>query len=125
VSKIYISGPITSRPDTHREDFRSAAESLIAAGYRKVVDPHDVPACPGDGCGGSRVNGAYRHTWECYLRHDLAALLTLCDSVAVLPGWQESPGARFEVDVATQLRYVVEPLTYWLECAGIPRHTVI
>ena len=39
-----------------------------------------------------RITG---HTWECYLRHDLVAMLA-CDAVAMLDGWETSHGARLE-----------------------------
>jgi hypothetical protein len=35
--------------------------------------------------------------------------LALCDGVALLPGWQDSRGARIEHQLATQLGLIVVP----------------
>lgn len=40
--KVFIAGPISSRPDTYREDF-AEAEDLLAAQGHVVFNPADLP----------------------------------------------------------------------------------
>jgi hypothetical protein len=42
-------------------------------------------------------------SWEGYMKLALAQLLT-CDTVALLPGWSDSPGARIECRLAQTLK---------------------
>ena len=46
-------------------------------------------------------------TWEDYMRDDLTALLT-CTHIVMLPGWEQSRGARLEKYVAEHLGMSVE-----------------
>ena len=88
MSRIYISGPISGRPDLNRPAFSAAAAGLRSMGH-DVINPHDIPAeRPGE--------------WTSHMRADLAALVT-CDLIAFLPGWQDSRGARLEATVAVEL----------------------
>jgi nucleoside 2-deoxyribosyltransferase len=64
-------------------------EALAATGV-EVVDPTQL--CPE----GSRP------TWLDYMRADIKALVD-CDSVLILPGWEESRGARVERMLAEAL----------------------
>ena len=41
-------------------------------------------------------------TWAEYMRTDLRALLD-CEAIALLPGWEQSRGARCEVSIAEDL----------------------
>ena len=41
-------------------------------------------------------------TWNDCMRRDIAALMD-CDTVATLPGWEHSKGARLEVLIAERL----------------------
>ncbi|WP_099235266.1 DUF4406 domain-containing protein [Pseudomonas sp. ICMP 460] len=45
-------------------------------------------------------------TWSDCMRRDIAALMD-CDTVATLPGWQESKGAQLEVLIAQHLGMTV------------------
>lgn len=101
--KIYISGAITGVPiEEARLTFEDAAKHVTGTGH-VAVNPFDVPPhwrcdCPIDvtdtaGAGGS-------HSWACYLRGDLAALLD-CDAILMLPGWESSHGARLELTTAS------------------------
>lgn len=47
------------------------------------------------------------------MRLALAQVLR-CDGVALLDGWEDSPGATLEVHVATKLKLIVGPLTEWV-----------
>ena len=41
-------------------------------------------------------------TWAEYMRTDLRAMLD-CEMIALLPGWEQSRGARREVSIADEL----------------------
>lgn len=84
---VYISGPITGKPELNRPAFARAAESFTAKGFQ-VVNPFDV--CP---------NPA---SWEEAMRADVRALM-LCTHIALLPGWQQSRGAVIEARLAADL----------------------
>jgi hypothetical protein len=98
--KLYVSGPMTGYPDWNNPAFREATAKLQKMGYT-VLSP----------VGG----GEPGWSWEDYLRWDLQALLLNSDGVATLPGWQESRGACFEIDVAQRLGMVVMPVDVWLK----------
>jgi hypothetical protein len=97
--KVYLSGPITGRPK-HVQEFADYADLLILAGH-EPLDPHSVSAQPhtGDCPPGVRNGAEDPHTWPCYLRTDLIAMLG-CDAVFMLPGHAASVGACFERHVA-------------------------
>jgi hypothetical protein len=69
----------------------------------EVINPLEVEACHTENCGGAHDSekGAYRHSWECYLKYDIKAMLT-CEGIYLIPGWEGSPGARLELFVAAQ-----------------------
>lgn len=89
--KIYISGPITGKPNLNREAFAQAAEAIRAAGH-EAVNPHEITAPLGDDA-----------PWEEYMKIDIAALVT-CDAILLLEGWQGSKGARLENKIARKLK---------------------
>jgi hypothetical protein len=111
--RTYLSGPITGN-STYRDDF-ARAEKIVAERGEEPVNPLHVPAaCNDSSClerGGpaDEHDGGTLHSWECYLRGDLAALMT-CDKVALLPGWEKSKGATLEQFVARTVNIEVEEL---------------
>ena len=84
MTRAYISGPITGKPNLNREAFYAAAMSLRAQGL-EVVNPFEV--CP---------NPA---SWLDAMRADIKALVD-CDRCYMLPGWQQSKGACIEAGIA-------------------------
>ena len=98
--RIYIAGPIAGRPNA-RAAFDAAESHLRAEGWYPInpflVTPHmhtgwPCPDGPDAGEGGE-------HTAPCYMRGDLAAMLT-CDAIYLLRGWELSSGARTEFEAA-------------------------
>lgn len=102
MSRVYISGPMTGYPVYNRGAFEVAANILRALGH-DPVDPGETET-PG-------------LSWSDYLRADLR-LLTDCDAVAVLPGWEASRGAALEVHVAHALGMTVLPIDRWTEVSA-------
>lgn len=101
--KLYIAGPMTGVKDWNFPAFFEAEEQLEYLGY-SVENParHD----------GNTVEEALAKVgtaenpvekWEFYVKRDLKYLLE-CAGVVLLPGWQESKGARLEVHIAKQLK---------------------
>ena len=82
--RIYISGPMTGKPDLNEPLFRSTEERLREMGH-EVFNPHNVQKQP-----------SYRD----YLANDLAWICERADALVVLPGWEDSPGSKAEVAVA-------------------------
>jgi len=97
--KIYLSGPITGYPH-HVRDFTTVAMMVRLFGH-EPLDPHNVPANShiGDCPSGVRNGSTDPHTWPCYLRTDIVAMLQ-CDAVLMLAGHGKSAGACFERQVA-------------------------
>lgn len=87
-SRIYMAGPMTGLPDFNFPAFNAAAGALRAIG-QAVENPAENPK-PSE------------PTWENYLRAALTQMLR-CDSIMLLPGWEESRGALLEKHVAEAL----------------------
>lgn len=83
--RVYLSGPMTGRPDLNFPAFHREAARLRAMGYH-VVNPAEITKDQSAG-------------WHECMRRDLAALLD-CDAIALLDGWQGSAGAHLEMHVA-------------------------
>lgn len=117
MSKVYLSGPMTGRPDYNREAFMAAEASLRKLGF-EVVNPHRVPEPPG-----LRPNDA-EHNWRRYLARDLALLLTEdVDLVALLPGWRESRGSVLEAKAAEAAGIETLPADILIRAEEILRRT--
>jgi len=95
--KIYLSGPMTGiEPREYRRRFREAETILRRHGYG-CINPCRVWPC--------RFPWLYRLmnallgkrlTYAVILAYDLILLMTRADGIAMLPGWEQSRGARIE-----------------------------
>lgn len=111
--KVYISGPISAGVPgadytERKERFHRAEVNLRAMGH-EPINPIWVDACAYRDCGGKideTEHNGFRHTWDCYLKYDLIALLG-CEAIALLPGWFLSKGSRLEWYIAHELRMPV------------------
>lgn len=84
--KIYISGAITGTTD-YMERFTNAEIALTNKGY-SVLNPAKVNSMlPGD------------TTHEEYMMMSLT-MLSMCDAIYMLTGWQQSRGANMELGYA-------------------------
>ena len=107
--KIYISGPMTGLPENNYPAFHEAARTLRAKGH-KVVNPAEIHPHGWLRRLLHRVLRVLRlvrgkqlaPTWADYMRADIRALLD-CEAIALLPGWDQSRGARCEVSIAEDL----------------------
>lgn len=86
MKRIYLSGPMTGLPDFNYPAFNAEAARLRALGY-EVVNPAENPP---------------QASWADYMRQDIPQLLT-CDTLALLPAWHNSKGARLEHYVAASM----------------------
>lgn len=87
-NRLYLAGPMTGFEDFNFPAFNAMAAQLRARGY-VVENPaeHGV---------------VEKADWADYMAYDLTRL-GLCGQVAVLPGWENSKGARLEVHIAREL----------------------
>lgn len=88
MKRIYIAGPMTGLPELNFPAFHTAAVALRTLGH-DAVNPAEINADP-------------NAEWLACMRADLAQLVT-CDAVYMLPGWEDSRGAKLEHDVACGL----------------------
>ena len=101
--RVYIAGPMTGHADHNYPAFHAAGERFQAAGW-EVVNPAE------------NFEGRTDLPRQMYLRADVAMLLD-CDAIALLPGWEESPGAKMEYLLAREFGMAVldaetlQPLT--------------
>jgi len=86
MNRIYISGPITGVKN-YKRYFQGAKDALTAKGY-DVVNPAELTAVIGDS-----------FTYDEILAIDLD-LLSRCDAMVQLPGWENSRGANVEYGYA-------------------------
>jgi hypothetical protein len=94
--KIYIAGPMSGLPEFNRPAFTAAADKLRAAGV-EVINPAE------------HFGGDQSLPWSVYMREGIAAVLR-ADCVRVLPGWENSRGAKLEVAVAEAIGIPVQAL---------------
>lgn len=107
--RIYIAGPISADPTRTIEEkiqaFTDTERALFKEGHTPINPTKVVPECKRT-CVERTVFpdrlGQGVHSWECYMKADITALLT-CDAIYPLNAWQLSPGARIEVELATAL----------------------
>jgi hypothetical protein len=102
--KIYVSGKIAGLSEEEFRDSFGRGCALVMTLGDTPVSPLEVPACLSEDCNGvsERLsNSQYLHSWACYLKYDIIAMLE-CEAIALLPNWPTSKGAKFERYVAEQ-----------------------
>ena len=92
MKRIYISGPMSGIAEHNFPAFNAEAARLRAMGY-EVVNP-------------AEMNVGSQDDWHACLRADIKALCD-CDTIALMPGWENSKGAHLEVHVAHRLGIAV------------------
>ena len=87
--KIYISGKITGLPmEVALANFRYYAYIIKETG-NTAINPMELP---------------HKHNkrWESFMKEDIAALMS-CDAIIIMDNYQNSKGARLELDLAMLL----------------------
>jgi hypothetical protein len=85
----YLSGPMTGLPDYNRPAFNEAAAELRSHGFT-VWNPAE------------EFDATSIYPRKIYIRKDIEALLK-CDAIVMLDGWENSAGAKLELDIAKEL----------------------
>lgn len=86
-ARIYLAGPMRGYPEFNYPAFHAAAAKLRDLGF-EVFNPAEC------------FDGDTSLPFETYMQRDLQEVVSWADEVWVLPGWQQSVGARIEVTVA-------------------------
>ncbi len=94
--KLYVCGPITGI-DNYKENFKEAQNILMQAGY-DVVNPCDL--------------NSISASWEECMKKDIPAMLE-CDGIALLPGWENSKGAKLELHIAQSICLPIKAIRAW------------
>lgn len=81
--KIYISGPITNNPD-YKKQFSRKYRELEDSGKWTVLSPLMINA---------------KLSWDDYMKIDLA-MVEVCDVIYMMKGWENSTGAKTELEYA-------------------------
>lgn len=102
MTTLYIAGPMTGLPDFNYPAFFDAARRLRAAGYG-VENPAENK--PEDTA-----------SWLAYMRMSLVQI-SRADGLALLPGWQDSRGARIEAKLADDLGLRLWGVDEWVHAA--------
>jgi hypothetical protein len=97
--KLYIAGPMTGIESRNFPAFDQADKFFRQKGY-EVINPailagSDVPD-----------TGVHSKHYFDMLKRDIR-LLVECDAIAMLPGWQNSKGARLEYFIARTFNLII------------------
>ena len=91
MNTIYLSGPMSGIANHNMPAFNAEADRLRAHGYQ-VINPAEINVDGGD--------------WKDCLRADIRQLMD-CDTLALLPGWENSQGAHLELHIAHRVGIAV------------------
>ena len=89
MNKLYLSGPMTGVKNFNHELFNRVAAEFRMVGF-EVCSPSEF------------FDGDTTREREEYMREAFKYLLE-ADTVVILPGWEQSKGARIEITVAQEL----------------------
>jgi hypothetical protein len=96
---IYISGQISGLPEAEALSNFAKAKSYLEGRYQfnpniKIISPmHDI-------------KHEHDKSWESYMKEDIHVLLR-CDTIALLPNWRNSKGAKLEYLIARSLNFKI------------------
>lgn len=112
MTRLYISGPVSGKPDDNRAAFADANMSLYEAGIT-AFDPHDL-VIPSDSHETAMLLCVNELTGRTH-KTGISYPVPRYDGVALLPGWEQSEGARLEKAVAEACGIEVKTVDEWLE----------
>jgi len=123
--KVYIAGPMTGLPQFNIPAFDRAAHMLRSHGI-EVISPAELDdpetratalASPDGAPGSGAANG---ETWGDFLSRDVKVIADSgLDGIVVLPGWNDSRGARLETFVGHAL-CGLDVYHYWWPLRKVP-----
>lgn len=87
-ARLYLAGPMSGLPELNFPAFHAAAAALRERGF-VIENPAEINADPTAG-------------WRDCMRADIKVLVD-CDGIALLPGWENSRGAKLERTIAIGL----------------------
>lgn len=111
MSRIYVSGPVTGKPDGNRVEFSLAGRRLRYAGHEADI-PTDFVRSEASHEEAMLVC-LQRLTGLGWPRQD-GKVPPHFDGLALLDGWEESAGSRLEKAVAEACGIECRPLADWL-----------
>ena len=88
---VYTAGPMTGLPERNYPAFRRMQARLEARGFTQIENPCAPDDHPDD-----------PHPWDWYMRRAIAQVVR-CRTILLLPGWQNSQGAKLEHMIAKAL----------------------
>lgn len=100
---VYLSGPISGLPMDNRDLFEHYRRAALEHGAQSAIVPHDL----------FEEVDTTGYKWEDYMKVCIAALLG-AEVILLLPGWQDSRGAKLEAEVAQGIGI---PRIYYTELA--------
>ena len=98
LSPVYVAGPMTGYDGYNYETFHAVSYALRARGIT-VVSPAEATPGVYAPVSESVVGTLTPEMHAAYLRRGFSQLM-LCRSVVLLPGWQHSHGAQYELHLA-------------------------
>jgi hypothetical protein len=116
VPRVYVAGPMRGIPHFNAPAFDQAATDLRELGYevcnpldrdRRYHGRHVTDSATGDVDEAARTTG---FNLRDALAWDMTYIAQQADAIAVLPGWEDSRGARAEVALAHALDIAVAPV---------------
>ena len=99
---LYVAGPMTGLPEFNYPAFNAAATELRAKGH-DVLNPADIE---------NDNDAGQPQAWDWYMRRAIA-MVARADGLAMLPGWENSKGARLEHSIGRALKLDIHPVWWW------------
>lgn len=123
---VYVCGPMSWKPKFNVPSFLEAQEDLKAQGYKVQLpadldDPKIVKALMKSEDGNPEA-GTTDLTWGDCLAMDVKLISDVCGGIAVLPGWNNSKGARLETFVNFLCR---KPTVYYPSLRKVPKRVLV
>lgn len=113
--RLYLAGPMTGIEHYNFPAFDAAAKQLREAGH-EVFNPAENDRENGFDATGLQGHEAAEHGFDLRtaLKQDLSWICDHAEGIALLPGWEESKGARAEVALAKALGLNSRLVWLWL-----------
>lgn len=105
--KLYLAGPMSGIEDFNAPAFRQAARALRDFGH-EVVSPVEADEAEGLQLEGPPREAHPSATWGDCLSRDVKLIAdSAIDGIVLLPGWEQSKGAKLELALALILKLTV------------------